>query len=142
MHMFRNTPLPVGRQRDTLSECQATPLWSDLDVYTFATREHPSLCTTMLAQQFQHVIWHAVVVLSGTCDLQETLASASGKRKAKRCCTRRYSITLISSIWKWEGKGDFSYSLADIPRESQRPEADVLVLKATTANLAEWRGQL
>jgi hypothetical protein len=36
---------------------------------------------------------------------------------------------------KMERKGHTSYDLADIPRESQRPEADVLFLKATKANL-------
>ena len=140
--MFRNTPLPVGRQRDTLSECQATPLWSDLDVYTFATREHPEPCTTMLAQQFQHVIWHAVVVLSGTCDLPGNPCFCFRQAKSEEVLHQEILDHPHLFNMEMEGKGHISYSLADIPRESQRPEADVLVLKATTANLAEWRGQL
>ena len=36
-----------------------------------------------------------------------------------------------------EGKANISYSLADIPRESQRPDSDVLFLKAMKADLAE-----
>jgi hypothetical protein len=39
MQTFCIWPLPIGRHRDTLSECQATPLWSDLDLDTFDARE-------------------------------------------------------------------------------------------------------
>jgi hypothetical protein len=83
-------------------------------------REHPESCTPTLALQFQHVIWHAIVCLSNTddCGLNPCFCS----RQAKSEEVFHQEILDV----KMERKGHTSYDLVEIPRESQRPEADVL----------------
>jgi len=87
-----------------------------------------------LAQQFQHVIWHAIVVLSNTgdCGLNPCFCS----RQAKNEEVFYQEILDYPHLLdvEMEGKGYTSYSLADIPRGSQRPDSDMLFLKAMKAD--------
>ena len=61
------------------------------DWNTFGAREHPEACTPMLAQQFKHAIWHAIVCLSktGDCGLNPCFCSRQAKSE---------------EMWNWRGK--------------------------------------
>jgi hypothetical protein len=107
------------------------------DWNTFDACERPEPYTPTLAQQFQHVIWHAIVCLSNTGDCGLNPCFCSRQAKSEEV----FHLEILDHPHfldgAMEGKGHTSYDLADIPRESQRPEADVLFMKAKNANLTE-----
>lgn len=118
------------------------PLCMERDENTFDTRERPEPCILTLAPQFQHVIRYAFVGLSNTgdCILSPCFCSRQTKREEvfhKEMLDHPHLLDV-----EMEGERYTSYSLADIPRESQRPDTDVLFLKAMKADPTEWRDQL